>query len=238
MRTTVIRLFVAALFAAAAWVSWSESQLSARVASAEQAIATFDYAAANALEPGRSVSDYLPGQSRRLSDDISIAKAHVAYWLGRYDAVAADTQGRADAAVLLASANAAFRQAQKDAAIGPAAVQRLDGVLQSYAAAMKAASPADALASVALAKEAAYNYEYIARVRDRVARGGKTAHIPPAALRLMGGDLPAGPTIHGGVGTPPPDAKTEEFQTIMPMEYGDREAQPEATPGVKRERKG
>ena len=54
----------------------------------------------------------------------------------------------------------------------------------------------------------------------------------------MGGDLPAGPTIHGGPGAPPPDAKTEEFQTIMPMEYGDREAQPEATPGVKRQRKG
>lgn len=229
MRTTVIRLFVAALFAAAAWISWSESQLSARVASAEQAIATFDYAAANALEPGRSVSDYVPGQSRRLSDDINIAKAHVAYWLGRYDGVTADTQGRADADVLLASANAAFREAQKDSAAGPAAVQRLDGVLQAYAAAMKAsARPTDA----------AYNYEFIARVRDRVARGGKTAHIPPATVGLMGGDLPAGPTIHGGVGTPPPDAKTEEFQTIMPMEYGDREAQPEATPGVKRERKG
>jgi hypothetical protein len=54
----------------------------------------------------------------------------------------------------------------------------------------------------------------------------------------MGGDLPAGPTIHGGPGGPPPDAKTEEFQIIMPMEYGDREAQPLATPGARRERKG
>jgi hypothetical protein len=54
----------------------------------------------------------------------------------------------------------------------------------------------------------------------------------------MGGDLPAGPTIHGGPGAPPPDAKMEELQTIAPMEYGDREAQPEATPGAKRERKG
>ena len=32
---------------------------------------------------------------------------------------------------------------------------------------------------------------------------------------------------------PPPDAKMEELQTIAPMEYGDREAQPEATPGGK-----
>jgi len=227
--STVIRLFIAALFAAAAWVSWSESQLSARVATAKQAIATFDYGATNALEAGRSVSDYLPGDRRRLSDDIGIAKAQVAYWLGRYDAVAADTQGRADADVLLASANASFRAAQQDPAVGPAAVQKLDGVLQAYAAAMKA-SPRSS--------DAAYNYEFIARVRDHVAKGGKAARIASIPAGAMGGDLPAGPTIHGAPGAPPPDAKTEEFQTIMPMEYGDREAQPEATPGVKRERKG
>jgi len=233
MRITIIRLFIAVVFAAAAWVSWSESQLSARVANARQSIATFDYEATNALAAGRSVSDYLPGDRRRLSDDITIAKAHVAYWLGRYDAVAADTAGRADADVLLASANAAFRQAQRGSAIGPAAVQQLDGVLQAYASAMKAAP-----ANTARSSDAAYNYEYIARVRDQVARGGKSARIASTPVGVMGGDLPAGPTIHGAPGAPPPEAKTEEFQTIMPMEYGDREAQPEATPGVKRERKG
>ena len=228
MKSTIIRLVIAALFAVAAWVSWSEAQLSARVAGARQAIATFDYDAANALQRSRSVADFIPGQPR-LADDISIAKARVAYWLGRYDVVAADTDGRADAEVLLASANAAFRAAQRDGSTGPAAVQRLDGVLQAYAAALKA-SPRSA--------DAAYNYEFTARVRDRVARGGKDARIAAAPVGMMGGDLPAGPTIHGGPGAPPPDAKTEEFQTIMPMEYGDREAQPEATPGVKRERKG
>jgi hypothetical protein len=230
MRTTFIRLFVAAIFAVAAWLSWSESKLAASVADARQAIATFDYQAANALEPKGAVSDYLPGERRRLGDDIRIAKAHVAYWLGRYDAVAADTEGREDAAVLLAAANASFRNAQRDSAVGPAAVQQLDGVLQAYAAAMKAAPNRDT----------AYNYEYVARIRDRVAHAsqGRIARSPGSNGLVMGGDLPAGPTIHGSPGMPPPDAKTEEFQTIMPMEYGDREAQPEATPGAKRERKG
>ena len=32
--------------------------------------------------------------------------------------------------------------------------------------------------------------------------------------------------------------KAEEMDVIAPMNYGDREAQPEATPGVRRERKG
>ena len=180
MRSTFLRLSAAAIFAVAAWLSWSESQLSARVANARQSIATFDYAAADALEPRRSLSDYLPGERRRLSDDISVAKSRVAYWLGRYDAVAVDTEGRADADVLLASANAAFRAAQQDPAVGPAAVQKLDGVLQAYAAAMKATSRS---------ADAAYNYEYTARVRDQVARGGKSARIAPSSVGVMGGDL-------------------------------------------------
>jgi hypothetical protein len=230
MRTTLTRSCVAAIFAVAAWLSWSESKLAASVADARQDIATFDYRATDALEPRGAVSDYMPGDRRRLGDDIRIAKAHVAYWLGRYESVAADTEGRADAETLLAAANAAFRSAQRDSVIGPAAVQRLDGVLQAYAAAMKASPNADA----------AYNYEYVARIRDQVAHApqGRIVRSPGSNGLVMGGDLPAGPTIHGSPGTPPPDAKTEEFKTIMPMEYGDREAQPEATPGAKRERKG
>ena len=231
MRTTVIRFSVAALFAIAAWLSWSESRVSARVADAQQSIATFDYGNTNQLQPSRALSDYLPG-SRHLSDEIRIAKANVAYWLGRYDAVASDTGGDADAAILLTSANAAFRVNMRELGTGPAAAQKLDGVLQAYASAMKASSRN---------ADAAYNYEYVARLRDQVARAPQTKAASASAASkgpVMGGDLPAGPTIHGGPGAPPPDAKTEEFQTIMPMEYGDREAQPEATPGAKRERKG
>jgi hypothetical protein len=232
MRTMLFRMLIAAVFAVAAWLSWSESKLAAQVADARQAIATFNYDDASKLSPAAAWSDYLPGNGRRLSDDIRVARANVAYWLGRYGSVAADTaNGAADADVLLAAANAAFREAERDRVAGPAAVQKLDGVLQAYAAALKAA-PRHV--------EAAYNYEYVARVRDQVAKtpAGKSASTAVKGGMRMGGDLPLGPTIHGGPGAPPPDAKMEELQTIAPMEYGDREAQPEATPGAKRERKG
>ena len=232
MRTVITRLLIAVALAVAAWLSWSESTLAARVASAKQEIATLNHDDLDALAPRAALSDYLPGERRRLSDDIRIAKATVSYWLGRYGAVTADTtDGEADAAILLTAANAAFREAERDAAVGPAAVQRLDGVLQAYASALKA-SPRNS--------EAAYNYEYVARIRDEVARSpqGRIAKVPPPKGPVMGGDLPAGATIHGGPGAPPPDAKMEELETIMPMEYGDREAQPEPTPGAKRERKG
>ena len=243
MRTTLVRLFIAAVLAVAAWLSWSESRLAARVADAKQDIATFNHDSLDSLSTGRVLSDYLPGDRRLLSDEIRIARATVAYWLGRYTAVAADTDaGAADPEILLAAANASFREAQRDPIASPAAVQRLDGVLQAYASAMKAVPQGRASASEALAKEAAYNYEFVARIRDQVARApqGKAVRIGPVtpATPVLGGDLPVGATIHGTPGAPPPDAKMEDLQMIAPMEYGDREAQPEATPGVKRERKG
>ncbi len=242
MKTTLLRMFIASVLAAFAWLSWSESQLAARVGDAKQDIATFNHDNLDALTPARALSDYMPGDRHSLSDEIRIAKATVAYWLGRYGSVAADTDsGTVDAEILLTAANAAFREAQRDPATGPAAVQRLDGVLQAYSSALKAVPHLDARASVALAKEAAYNYEFVARIRDQVARSqGKTARIGPItpATPMRGGDLPLGATIHGAPGAPPPDAKMEELQMLAPMEYGDREAQPEATPGARRERKG
>lgn len=243
MRTTLVRMFIAAVLAAAAWLSWSESRLASRVADAKQDIATLHHDNLDALSPARTISDYLPGYGRHLSDEIRTAKATVAYWLGRYGAVAEDTgSGEVDGAILLAAANASFRETQRDPRTGPAAAQKLDGVLQAYASAMKAVSPDGALASVALAKEAAYNYEFVARLRDQVARApqGRAAKLAPVtpAQPLFGGDLPIGATVHGAPGAPPPDAKMEDLQMIAPMEYGDREAQPDATPGVRRERKG
>lgn len=241
MRTVITRMSIAVMLAAAAWLSWSESKLAARVADTKQDIATLDHDNLETLTPQATVSDYLPGDRRRWSDDIRIAKATVAYWLGRYDLVAADTSvGTADADILLAAANAAYREAERDPAVGPAAVQRLDGVLQAYASALKAVGPAWRAGASATAVEAAYNYEYVARIRDQVARSpqGRMARSPRPATPVMGGDLPAGATVHGRPGAPPPEAKMEELQTIAPMEYGDREAQPEPTPGGKRERKG
>lgn len=214
MRTIVIRLLIAAGLAAGAYASWTESGRAEHAADASQRIATLQFADVEG-EVGPA------------------ATATVAYWLGRYGSVTADTTtGESDAYVLRTAANAAFRAYEREPGVGPARVQRLDGVLQAYASALKA-SPRDV--------DAAYNYEYVARLRDGIARAkGKPSKpdtvTPPAPL--VAGDLPAGPTIHGRPGAPPPDAKMEELQTIMPMEYGDREAQPEPTPGAKRERKG
>ena len=61
MKTILLRMLIAVVLAAAAWLSWSESKLAADVAEAKQAIATFNYDDANKLAPRAALSDYLPG---------------------------------------------------------------------------------------------------------------------------------------------------------------------------------
>jgi hypothetical protein len=229
MKTMMVRLAIAIALAVGAWFSLAEANTADRRANARQQIVTLHFAD---VEP----------------DVDAATTATVAYWLGQYGSVAADTGGDntvTDGEVLRTAANAAFRDSQREVPGAGnrepgagnrepgAVVQRLDGVLQAYASALKA-SPRDV--------EAAYNYEYVARLRDQVARSqGKVKPTPaPAepAQRKAAGDLPAGPTIHGKPGAPPPEAKMEDLELLAPLEYGDREAQPEATPGAKRERKG
>ena len=218
MKTTILRFAIAIPLAVGAWLSWAEANAADRKAAARQQIVTLQFADVDANVDAAT-------------------NATVAYWLGQYSNVAGDTVGddtATDAEVLRTVANAAFRDSQREepgtgSREPGAVVQRLDGVLQAYASALKA-SPRDV--------EAAYNYEYVARLRDQAARSQGKVKLTPAPVAARAGDLPAGPTIHGKPGTPPAEAKMEDLEMLSPMEYGDREAQPEATPGIKRERKG
>jgi hypothetical protein len=232
MKTVITRLIIAAVLALGAWLSWSEAKLTARVADAKERLATLDLQVDADLDAETPLSDYLSIGPQPLSADIRRTRTTVAYWLGRYGEVAEEANGDLDAEVLLSAANAAFRSHEREGGAGAAQLLRLDSVLQAYVAVLKAAPRH---------MEAAYNYEYVSRVRDQMARsGGKPVKDMPraAAAPRRPGNLPAGPTIHGRPGGPPPDMKAEEMEVIAPMNYGDREAQPEATPGTRRERKG
>jgi hypothetical protein len=151
------------------------------------------------------------------------------YWRGQYDRVAGATDTTADTSAerLLLAANASFRASQQNVQSRQAQIQQLDVVLQQYATALKAP---------AYLPDAAYNYEYVARLRDSLSK--PRAATLPAPDMTTAGDLPGGPTIHGRPGGPPPSSKGEEFQIITPQEFGDRETQPEPNPGGKPLRKG
>jgi hypothetical protein len=159
--------------------------------------------------------------------------ARANYWRGAYDSFSRTSEQleRAqDPQLLLIAANAAYRAAERTPQPRPQRIQQLDLVVQSYASALK---------SPVFMPDAAYNYEFVVRLRDAAARA-RGAPAPPAkaVLPTASADLPVGPTIHGRPGAPPPETKGEEFEILTPMEYGDREANPEPTTGVKPLRKG
>ena len=160
---------------AAAWLSWSEARLAARVADARQQMATLQFQLDDTLKPAARFPTTCRARRAACSANIRRIRATVAYWIGGYDDVIEEGSQEVDAEILLTAANAAFRASERAAgAPQQEQVQRLDGVLQAYASVLKA-SPRHA--------DAAYNYEYVSRVRDEVASRvpGKTPAAPVAA---------------------------------------------------------
>lgn len=149
------------------------------------------------------------------------------YWSGQYDAVA-EHAAADDAESLLFAANASFRKAQRDFTGAPP-VERLDQVMQGYISALK---------NGGFNQDAAFNFEYVARVRDAAKTPRRTP--PPSSVQSAApaDDLPHGATLHGRPGTHPPNTRGEDFEVLTPMDYGERETRPEPTPGRRLPRKG
>jgi hypothetical protein len=169
------------------------------------------------------------------SDGEDTVTAKAEYWRGRYDALRplpAETDRDPNPEVLLLAANAAYRSAERERLPRQAQLEELDAVLQAYASALKASR---------FVPDAAYNYEFVARLRETLGRSRSSAAAPssaPKSAAARSSDLPLGPTIHGQPGGPPPGTKGEQFEILTPMEFGDRESQPEPTTGVRPLRKG
>ena len=225
----VTRLLLALLLLAAGLACWVAAGVADDLATRHERRATLQTSGAVTAGRARARVERLLDTNQPRAAEAAVVDE---YWAGRYERVTASEAASVDtASALLLRANALFRRAQRDAAAGKPAVERLDQVTQAYAAVLKNAG---------FDRDAAYNYEFVARLRDSVAKSkGAT---PPRLARTptprSGDRLPSGPTIHGRPGTHPPGTKGEEFEVLTPMDYGDREAQPEATPGRPLPRKG
>lgn len=232
MMTVGFRVVGALLLAGAAIVAAGAARELRRDADQWQQLVTLHYDGASdpaAPSPGRVVGAMIIDPAAAARREVTVD-----YWLGRYDDIVTTKGGATDADVLFVAANAAFRAARQDRAVGPEAARRLDGVLQAYAAVLKAA-PDHA--------DAAFNFEYVSRLRDRIgvmkpAPAAKERESPRGAGPIRTPDLPSGPTVHGLPGGPPPEIKAEEFQILTPRDLGDREADPEQAPGSRMRRKG
>lgn len=237
MRAAIPRLLVAIILFAAAAVSWREAALARRVADAHSRLATLHFDADDGIAEGQSALNRLSVPLLSLDDEIREHRAYSDYWRLRADNGASDiavplpgarggnqADGAAQAAdpeVMFVTTNTAFRAATRQTTDRPRTVERLDTVIQAYGEVMRS-DPSNV--------DAAYNYEYAVRTRDVIARARNTTRGKKPLDDELGGsvDLPVGPTIHGRPGGPPPEIPGDQFRTIAPMPYEERE---ESDPG-------
>jgi hypothetical protein len=212
-------------------LSWSEAGITRRVAAAHQRLATLHYDEDTGTDDNGILSRLpTPGSSQ---SDVEEHRASVNYWLARYEVLtpltgATGNQPSSNPNVLFVAANAAFRASHPELGDHKVAVEHLDSVLQAYADVLRA-NPDHA--------DAAYNYEYVSRLRDVLAKGKA---LPRAAAKAVDVtvDLPSGPTLHGNPGGPPPEVPMNDFKTVSPMRFDEREEQSQPGRGKAPQRRG
>lgn len=229
---------LAILLFAAGTLSVRESRHSQRLADAHRHLATLQYIDAVDLDSDSTPFNRLPAPIGLAQNIESRHMATVTYWLGRYAPLTDmtnNTNGPApiDPELLFLSANAAFRTSSPQSQDRKGAVQRLDTVVQAYA---------DVLRKDSTLSDAAYNYEYVTRLRDALAKApvknAKDGNKESAQSLDVSVDLPTGPTIHGRPGGPPEGESMSDFKTVTPMRYDEREEQMDPGRGQQQRRKG
>ena len=242
MRMVLIRATGVVALLVAAWVSWTAGQLERRVADADDQLTTLRYGAPRgeyeAVEQSLSYIRRFPWIAEHLLPDIRYRRAVAQYWLAEY----ANLQPERDAAGLLIesdpqmlflAANAAFRSSHPGASDRQAAVRELDTVLVAYRDVLKN-NPQDV--------DAAYNYEYVARLRDLIAKNvkrqerGDDARLSADVVDVS--DLPSGPTMHGVPGRQPAASNLKQFNTSVPLQQDERQQRINAGTGTQKRRKG
>jgi hypothetical protein len=216
---------------------WTSGRVQSRDVSARRAFLTMQYAppleAYDALE--RSTR-FVPevGRMARWRAALRTERAASYYWLGRYPELTGSGQSAADRSAaatrdprhLLLVANAAYRQAAGELT-EQTPPDRLDGIARLYL---------DALEGDAELVDAAYNYEFVVRLRNQLTRDRAARRRPGQSA--AGDGRAVTPSLHGAPGASPPDADLKEFKVIVPQRPEERSQQPEAGVGGGRVRKG
>jgi hypothetical protein len=226
---------------------WMAGRLEGRVADAHEELALLRYTALDAeygdIDQAMTYVRRVPWVADSLVDDVEEHRAASEYWQARYDALAPqrDASGAVieqQPAVLAMAANAAYRTGQRESSDRTAMLRRLDTAVKSYAELLKK-SPNNV--------DAAYNYEYLVRLRETAS---KAKPVPPGKREdparvlqqltglVMAGDLPEGKTVHGDPGSPPPNTDMTQFKMHIPIRPDERQGGSDAGQGKVKIRKG
>ena len=222
-------LVTAMVLAVAGAVSLGVGAFERRMAAAEERLATLQYEdAAAALQEATALSRYgrwAPGGGARVARDLERHDASLQYWQRQYDAVLprdADPVGAVEpdnTELQLVVANAAYRAGQMKAGGREATMQMLDETIAGYAT---------VLSGEGWDERAAFNYEYLVRVRDELARGRRKSVPPP----------PEDDSAMGASGAPAQASDTQKFEIYVPLEGEERNDAAEAGKAGPGRRKG
>jgi hypothetical protein len=221
------------LLAAAGGVCLGESRLYDELAAAEHAFLTSDYDAADrslrVVEGYYTYARHLPWIGERPVNDVRAREGALAYWRGDYEALA--PAQRADPVsdiapdnvhLQLIVADAMFRQGQQQAKDRATTLKMLEGAIAAYRTVLGNARAAE---DAPYAEAAAYNYEYVIRLRDELLKGRRKTLPPPAEDE---GNLGFEGGLEGA------DFE-QEFKLYVPLEKEEREnTAPGQTPPVQR----
>lgn len=214
--TWFAQAIIAFLLVAAGAVLWRSSEMERRLAAAERDLAMLRYeqAATGAQQPGGRLAALMPGAGRT-STDAKTLESTATYWQGDYEVVAQN----ADAKLL--AANAAYRNMRKSGGSWQAVVGKMDSLVKQYAEILRE-DPSNA--------EAAFNYEYLVRLRQVIA----ARKSPVAPFDAMDQGL----TVHGFAGAPPEESDMKKFKMIVPMRPDERLEAEKAGKGTTKVKKG
>ena len=214
--TWFAQAIIALLLLAAGAILWRSSEMERRLAAAERDLVMLRYtdAETGARQPGGRIASLMPGAGRATADAKAV-ETTAAYWQGDYEAVADNTDAK------LLAANAAYRNMRKAGGSWQAVVGRMDTLVKQYA---------EILRDDPNNMEAAFNYEYIVRLRQVIAARKQPVAPVDAA--------DAGLTIHGFAGAPPEEADMKKFKMIVPMRPDERLEAEKAGKGTTKVKKG
>lgn len=229
MKSLLVPTILAIVLLATGSVCWTLGQAQERAARLTTQVMTMGYTAvaedAEPLAPSLAYAARVPIVGDDVGSIVRDDRASANYWLGRYEALTLqrDSGGalvERDPQLLLLAANAAYRANEFDPSARQTSIERLHVIVTYYA---------DLLKSHPELFDAAYNYEFTARLRSSLERGGR----PPAAA-----DDANQPTIHGRPGARATGAGPNKVKIIVPKSGDERNNSPEAGSGGQRVRKG
>jgi hypothetical protein len=203
------------------------SLIEERLATADEQLTTDGRIApevTTALDAAAGSLSRVPILGARLERAIRYQRAEAAYWQGDYTALAVQptpagtSTAENDPSLLLIAANASFRRAVAQNRTPQTLARALDDVLKAYGTVLQA-NPQST--------DAAFDYEYVARLRAVLA-AGRGAAVP----------APRTASMQGEEGEPPMGNKNADFNVIVPLRPEERQDQMDPGAGATFKRKG